>query len=74
MSSIREIENEYDLEIVRFLELEVQVYNVLKEIRLEIEKKEILEKIYVKDMHREIEELKEIETKLEELETKILRK
>ena len=63
MSSIEEIEKEYDIEILR-----------LKEIRLEIEKKKILEKIYVKDLDREIKELKEIETKLEELDIKILRK
>ena len=37
-------------------------------------KKEIMEKIYVKDMLSEIKDLKEIETKLEELEMKILRK
>ena len=74
MSSIEEIEKEYDIEILRFLELEEQEYDKLKEIRLEIEKKEILEKIYVNVMHREIEGLKEIETKLEELEIKILRK
>ena len=68
MSSIEEIEKEYDIEITRLLELEEQEYDKLKEIRLEIEKKkEILEKIYSKDMHREIEELKEVETKLEEL-------
>ena len=74
MSGIRETENEYDLEIVRVLELGQQEYDKLKKIRLEIEKKEILEKIYAKDMHREIEKLKEMETKLEELEIKILRK
>ena len=62
MSSIRETENEFDIEIVRFLELEDHEYDKLKKIRLEIEKKEILEKIYAKDMHREIEKLKEIET------------
>ena len=73
ISSIEEIEKEYDIEILIFLELEEQEYDKLKEIRLEIKKKEILEKLYVKDMHREIEELKEIETKLEELEMKILR-
>ena len=46
----------------------------LKKIRLKIEKKEIIERVYVKDMYSEIKELKEIETKLEELEIKILRK
>ena len=46
----------------------------LKKIRLKIEEKEILKRFYAKDMHSEIKELKEIETKLEELEIKILRK
>ena len=43
-------------------------------MRLKIEKNEILGKIYTKDMHSEIDELKETETKLEELGIKILRK
>ena len=42
----------------------------LKKIRLKTEKKEILERIYVKDVLSEIKELTEIETKLEELEIK----
>ena len=52
----------------------MQEYDKLRKIRLKIEKKEILERIYVKDMYSEIKEIKEIETKLEELEIKILRK
>ena len=39
MSSIEEIEKEYDIEITRLLELEEQEYDKLKGIRLEIEKK-----------------------------------
>ena len=74
MSSIREIEEEYDLEILRLFELEEQEYDKLKKIRLKIEKKEIIERVYAKDMYFEIKELKEIETKLEELEIEILRK
>ena len=74
MSSIREIEEEYDLEILRLFELEEQGYDKLKKIRLKIEKKEIIERVYAKDMYFEIKELKEIETKLEELEMEILRK
>ena len=74
MSGIGEIKKEYDLEILKLLELEEQEYDKLKEIRLKIEKKEILEKVFADDMHKEIEKLKEIETKLEELEIKILRK
>ena len=70
MSSIREIEKEYDLEILKLLELEEEEYDKLKKIRLKIEKKEILEKIYAKDMDSETK----LETKLEELEIKILRK
>ena len=46
MSSIREIEKENDLEILKLLELEEQEYDKLKKIRLKIEKKEILEKKY----------------------------
>ena len=74
MSGIGEIKKEYDLEILKLLELEEQEYDKLKEIRLKIEKKEILEKVFADDMHKEIEKLKGIETKLEELEIKILRK
>ena len=37
-------------------------------------KKEIMKKFYAKNIHSEIEELKEVETKLEELEIKILRR
>ena len=36
--------------------------------------KEIMKKFYAKNIHSEIEELKEVETKLEELEIKILRR
>ena len=43
-------------------------------IRLRIEKTEILEKNYAKNLLSKIKELKEIEAKLEELEIKILRK
>ena len=42
--------------------------------RLKIEKKEILERIYVKYIYSEIKDLKQIETKLEKLEIKMLRK
>ena len=41
---------------------------------MKIDKKEILERCYVKGMLSEVKELKEIETNLEELEIKILRK
>ena len=37
-------------------------------------KKEIMKKFYAKNIHSEIEELKEVETELEELEIKILRR
>ena len=71
MSSIRETENEHDLEIVRFLELEEHEYDKLRlRDKVRNREKKILEKIYAKDMHREIEKLKEIETELEELEIK----
>ena len=63
-----------DLGILELLELELQEYGKLKEIRLKIEKNEIIERVYVKDMYSEIKELKQIETKLEESEIKILRK
>ena len=63
----KKIEEEYDLEILELLELELQEYDELKEIRLKIEKKEILKRIYVKYMYSEIKDVKEIETKLEEL-------
>ena len=74
MLSIRETEKEYDLEILKLLEIEEQEYGKLKKIRLKMEKKEILEKMYAKEVHSEIQELKEIETKLEKLDIKILRK
>ena len=74
MSEIKKIEEEYDIKILELLELEEKEYENLKKMRLKVEKKEILERIYVKDIHSQIKELKEIETKLEELETKILRK
>ena len=74
MSSLKEIEEEYDLKILKLLELELQERSKLKKIRLKIEKKEILEKSNAKDMLSKIKELKELETKLEELEIKILGK
>ena len=74
MLSPKEIEEKYDLEILKLLELEKKEYKKLKRIRLRIEKTEILEKIYTKDTLSEIKELKEIQTKLEELEIKMLRK
>ena len=74
MPSLKEIEEEYGLEILKLLELEKKEYKKLKNIRLRIEKTEILEKSYAKDMLSKIKEVKEIETKLEELEMKILRK
>ena len=46
-----------DLGILELLELELQEYDKLKEIRLKIEKKEIIERVYVKDMYSEIKEL-----------------
>ena len=52
------------------LELEEQEYKKLTKIRLKIRKKEILEKVYAKNMLSEIKELKEIETILEELKIK----
>ena len=67
MSSLKKIEEECDLEILKLLELELQEYDKLKEIRLKIEKKEILERIYMKYRYSEIKDLKEIEIKLEEL-------
>ena len=42
MSSIEQIEKDYYIQILRFLELEEQVHDKLKKIRLDIEKKEIL--------------------------------
>ena len=74
MLSLQKIEEEYDLKILKLLELEEKEHKKLQKIRLKIEKKEISERIYVKDMLSKIKELKEIETKLEELEIKILRK
>ena len=74
MSSLKEIEEEYDLEILKLLELEDQEYDKLKKIRVKMGKKEIIERVYVKDMYFEIKELREIEPKLEELEIKTLRK
>ena len=38
MSSIREIEEKYDLKILRLFELEVQEYDKLKQIRLKTQK------------------------------------
>ena len=74
MSSLKEIEEEYDLEILKILELEEQECDQLKDIKLKMGKKEIIEKGYVKSMSSEVKELKEIETKLEELKIEILRK
>ena len=74
MSSLKEIEEEYDLEILKLLELEDQEYDKLKKIRVKMGKKEIIERVYVKDMYFEIKELRVIEPKLEELEIKTLRK
>ena len=54
--------------------MEIIEYKRLKKARLRIKKIGRLEKIYVKDMLSKIKELEEIGTKLEELETKILRK
>ena len=39
MLSLKKIEEECDLEILELLELELQEYDKLKEIRLKIEKK-----------------------------------
>ena len=66
VSSLKKIGEECDLEILELLELELQEYDKLKKIRLKIEKKEAIERVYVKDMYFEIKELQEIETKLEE--------
>ena len=74
MSSLKEIEEEYDLEILKLLELEDQEYDKLKKIRVKMGKKEIIERVYVKDMYFKIKELRVIEPKLEELEIKTLRK
>ena len=74
MSSLKEIEEEYDLEILKLLELEDQEYDKLKKIRVKMGKKEIVERVYVKDMYFGIKELRETEPKLEELEIKTLRK
>ena len=75
MSEIKKIEEEYDLKILKLLESELHECSKLKKIKLKIEKKkEIMEKFYAKNIHSEIEELKEVETKLEELEIKILRR
>ena len=48
MSEIKKIEEEYDLKILELLELKLQRYDKLKEITLKIEKKETLERNYVK--------------------------
>ena len=74
MPSLKEIEEEYDLEILKLLELEKKEYKKLNKIRLRTEKIEILEIICAKDMLSKVKEVKEIETKLGELEMKILRK
>ena len=62
------------MEILKLLELEDQEYDKLKKIRVKMGKKEIIERVYVKDMYFEIKELRVIEPKLEELEIKTLRK
>ena len=64
MSEIKEIEEEYGLNVLKLLKLELQECRRLKKVRLKIEKKEILEKVYAKDILSEIKKLKEIETKL----------
>ena len=46
----------------------------LKKIKQRIDKTEVLEKNYAKEMLSKVKELKEIEIKLEKLEIKILRK
>ena len=74
MSEIKKIEEVYDTEILELLNLELQECRKLRKISVKIDKKEILERCYVKGMLSEIKELKEIETNLEELEIKILRK
>ena len=70
----KKIEEEYDLEILKLLEQEEQEYDKVKKIKLKIGKKEMMEKFHAKNMSVEIEELKEIETKLEELDIKIFGK
>ena len=62
------------MEILKLLELEDQEYDKLKKIRVKMGKKEIVERVYVKDMYFGIKELRKIEPKLEELEIKTLRK
>ena len=50
MLDLKKIEEEYDLKILELLELQAQECSKLRKIRLKIEKKEVLERIYVKDM------------------------
>ena len=73
MPSLKEIEG-YDLEILKLLKLELQECRKLKKMKLKMKKKEMIETFYVKKMHSEIKDHQVIETKLEELEIKILRK
>ena len=73
MPSLKEIEGD-DLEILKLLKLELQECRKLKKMKLKKEKKEMIETFYVKKMHSEIKDHQVIETKLEELEIKILRK
>ena len=60
MPSRKEIEEECDLEILNSLELEKKEHKKVKKIRLRTEEKEILEKVYAKDMLSKIKEVKEI--------------
>ena len=50
MSDLKKIEEKYDIKILKLLNLEVQECRKFKKIRAKIDKKEILEKIYAKDM------------------------
>ena len=56
--TLKKIEEEYDLKILELLELQAQECRKLRKIRLKIEKKEVLERIYVKDMLSEKKTLK----------------
>ena len=60
MPSRKETEEECDLEILNSLELEKKEHKKVKKIRLRTEEKEILEKVYAKDMLSKIKEVKEI--------------
>ena len=58
MFDLKKIEEEYDFKILELLELQAQECRKLRKIRLKIEKKEVLERIYVKDMLSEKKTLK----------------